>query len=196
MAGTTTTIAVEEEANHSTMARVVNAHAKIGQTVVRRIIPPRLAMDITIRGEIHTNPRRTRGSRHLLVFLASGSVCHRRRLLPMCRVGASMATPTGKTMLKAMGIASMERRHRVRRRVRIRDSSATVGRRVRMAMDTVRGRMAVSEVEGIKGIKAPETTGRRLRAWHMPPCYLARRSCLSYSGGTHRRYADEAVKCK
>jgi hypothetical protein len=152
MGGTTITIAVEEEGN-STMARAVSVHAKIDQAVVHRSIRPRQEMDI--RDETLTSHQRPHGSHRPLVLQASGLACLRRRLLPMRSVGVITATVTDKAMVKAMETTSMGRHHRPRHLAWIHDSSITVGRQGRM--DTIRGRLAVTEVEGIKAL---ETIGR------------------------------------
>jgi hypothetical protein len=136
------------------MARVVNVHAKMDQAVDHHSIRIRQAMDIM--DEIHTSHQCPHGSHHLLVLRASGSACRRRRRLPMCKVGANTATATDKTMVKAMDITYMGRHHRQHHLAWIQGSSITVGRQARM--DTIRGRLAVTEIEGIK---VPETIGRR-----------------------------------
>jgi hypothetical protein len=170
MGGITTTIAVEEDS--STMARVVHVHAMIEQAVVHRSIHPRQALDI--KDEIPTSRQHPRGSHHLPVLQASGLACRRRRrLLPMCRVGVITVTATDKTMPKATDITNTGRHHRQRRLAWIQDSNITAGHLVRM--DTIRGRLAVTEVEGIK---APETIGRKTLSMESP--------YLIFAGVAHR----------
>lgn len=174
---TTITIGVEEGGS-STMAQVVNnVHAKIDQAGVHHSIHPRRAMDT--RHEIHTNHRRPHGSHHLLVLQALGSACRRRLLLPIYRGGLSMATATDRATLKASDTTSMGRHHRDRHRAWIQDSIITVVRQA--TMDTIRGRLAVTEVEGIK---APEIIGKRHCISYPPRLWSSCKvgGCISWEG--------------